>query len=420
MDLACKEFEAASGALLNRNRKTTIIGLGSWAGRQDWPLQWILPSSSVKVLGFIISPVFSLTVQLSWDHVLSGMERTLRSWRTRRLETLQQRVQVLEVFVLSKAWYIAHLLPLATSASNPVLVAPATRLRRLVADFLWAGRFRRLAFDECHTKRSAGGLGLSCPQTRAQAMLAKQACRHLAAGGRPALHLAYWLGISLQGLLPVLASAGLRLEGDPPAQYADLLSLLREVFMLTCVDTANLQVATSAAIYKEMTCTLPTPLVERVRQDLPWHHIWPRLEGPSLVATEVDLHFSLLHGLLDVQANRHHWGVAPSPGCPTCRPPAAPETVLHYFTACSRTSAAWHLLFFKATITLGVALSDEVLLFLAWPPSAARSDAAVVLAVTTFTAWAWATRSSPEVLAPHILQARVSRAARDGPLFSIM
>ncbi len=259
VDLACRDFEAASGALLNRNRKTTIIGLGSWAGCQDWPLQWILASTSVKVLGFTISPVFSTTVQLSWDSVLSGLERTLQSWRTRRLETLQQRVQVLETFVLSRAWYIAHLFPMPTSPALIGHTAPATRLRRLVADFLWAGRFRRLAFDECHAKRSAGGLGLSCPQTRAQAMMAKQTCRHLAAGGRPALHLAYWLGISLQGLLPALASTGLRLEGEPPGQYADLLTLLREVFALSCVDTANLQLATSAAIYKELTCTPPPP-----------------------------------------------------------------------------------------------------------------------------------------------------------------
>jgi hypothetical protein len=202
VDLACRDFEAASGALLNRNRKTTIIRLGSWASGQDRPLQWTLASTSVKVLGFTISPVFSNTVQLSWDSVLSGMERTLQSWRARRLETLQQWVQVLEVFVLSKAWYIAHLLLLATSPAFPGQTAPATCLRHLVADFLWAGRFRRLAFDECHAKRSAGDLGLSCPQTRAQAMLAKQTSCHLAAGGRPALHLAYWLGISLQGLLP--------------------------------------------------------------------------------------------------------------------------------------------------------------------------------------------------------------------------
>jgi hypothetical protein len=126
------------------------------------------------------------------------MGRTLRSMRSRRLETLLQRVSAMEIFILSKAWYIAHLLPLATSASSPGLEVPATRLRRLVSDFLWAGRHS----VECHAKRSAGGFGLSCPQTRAQSMLAKQACHFLAAGGRPALHLAYWIGLGLHGVLP--------------------------------------------------------------------------------------------------------------------------------------------------------------------------------------------------------------------------
>ena len=202
-DRLCREFEAASGALLNRNRKSVILGLGSWAGRMDWPLSWLQAVTSVKVLGFQVTPLFSSTVQLSWDHTLSGMEATLNSWRTRNLETLAQRVQVLETFVLSKAWYIAHLLPLATEAAGPPpLVALAVRLRRLVTAFLWVGRFWSLAFDECHAKRAAGGHGLSCPQTRAQAMRAKQACRHLAAAGRPARHLLFWLGPALEAVLP--------------------------------------------------------------------------------------------------------------------------------------------------------------------------------------------------------------------------
>jgi hypothetical protein len=77
VDLTCRDFKAASGALLNQNRKSTIIGLSSWAGHLNWPLQWLLASEHVKVLGFIISPVFSNTVQLSWDSVLIGMEQTL-------------------------------------------------------------------------------------------------------------------------------------------------------------------------------------------------------------------------------------------------------------------------------------------------------------------------------------------------------
>jgi hypothetical protein len=157
--------------------------------------------------------------------------------------------------------------------------------------------------------------------------------------------------------------------------------------------------------------------VECLRPDLAWQTIWLRLDEPSLVAKEVDLHFSLLHNLLGVWANQHHWRLANSPVCLFCRLLAAAETVLHFFTSCTRTSAAWHFLFFRATISLGRALTDESLLFLAWPPSAARVDAAVVLAVVTFAAWAWATRASSDTLVPHDLRERVRRAAEDGPLF---
>jgi hypothetical protein len=199
-------------------------------------------------------------------------------------------------------------------------------------------------------------------------MLAKQACRH------PAL--AYWLGISLLGPFPVLTSAGLRLEGDPPTQYAELLSLLREV-----TDTENIQLASGHQQGADLHLT--TPLVERVRGDLPWHLIWPRLQGPSLEAVEVYLYFSLIHGLPDVQGQQ-----APLGGRPlTCLPdlPASGSLgdhppLLHQLLQ-DLCTAAWHLLY----LTLGVAHKAETLLFLAWPSMAARSDAAVVLEVTTFT-----------------------------------
>jgi hypothetical protein len=125
-------------------------------------------------------------------------------------------------------------------------------------------------------------------------MLAKHACHFLAAEGRPALHLAYWLRISLEVLLPAMASGGLMVKGDFPVHYAGLLTLHRELFFLDWVDTGRLQEVKSTAIYKEFTLTLPAPLVES--------------RGP---------------------------------------------------------------------------LTDQALLFLAWPPEAARDDAAGVLAVIT-------------------------------------
>ena len=190
------------------------------------------------------------------------------------------------------------------------------------------------------------------------------------------------------------------------------------MFDLDCVNVNSLQEAQSKLIYREMMDTPPPPRVTRVQPDLPWDSVWPRLEVPSLDPLAVDLHFSLLHDLLPVRATLHHLRMpeAPSPDCLVCRPPAPPETSLHFFTQCSRVSAAWHFLFFKATMALGVALTDTSLLHLAWPPTTARVDASVTLAVITFTHWAWASRGQPGVLAPPELQARVREAA-SGSLF---
>jgi hypothetical protein len=182
-DEVCRDFEAVSGAILNRNRKSVILGLGSWAGRQDWPLPWLLAVPQAKVYGVTFAATYRDTVAASWDRVIGGVERTLALWMARRLPTLCQRAQALEVYALSRAWYLAQILPLPA--------AQAGRLRRAAGDFLWRGRLERLAYDELHRPLREGGLGLSCIASRADALLVKQAAHQIAAGGRPARHFAY-------------------------------------------------------------------------------------------------------------------------------------------------------------------------------------------------------------------------------------
>jgi hypothetical protein len=176
-DAVCRAFEEASGAILNRNRKTVILGLGSWEGRQEWPLPWLQAVQHAKVYGVLVGPQFSVTIAASWDFVIGGIEKVLRELTARRLPTLRQRAAALEAFAVSKAWYLAQILPLPAAA--------ATRLRRAVGDFLWRGRLERLALEELHIPFSEGGLRLSSIATRAQALLAKQACHRLAGGGAP-------------------------------------------------------------------------------------------------------------------------------------------------------------------------------------------------------------------------------------------
>jgi hypothetical protein len=65
LDEAVRDFESISGAILNWNRKSVIIGLGDWADRTEWPLSWLHVVAQVKVYGFIFAATFELTLQLS-------------------------------------------------------------------------------------------------------------------------------------------------------------------------------------------------------------------------------------------------------------------------------------------------------------------------------------------------------------------
>jgi Reverse transcriptase (RNA-dependent DNA polymerase) len=117
LDSAVKDFEAASGAILNRNQKSVIVGLGEWAGRQEWPLPWLHVAPHAKVYGFVFAASVADILCLFWDRVVSGLKATLALWRGRHLPTLLTRRLALETYALSRLWYFAQLLPTPTPLS---------------------------------------------------------------------------------------------------------------------------------------------------------------------------------------------------------------------------------------------------------------------------------------------------------------
>ena len=65
IDGVTRRFEALSGQILNRNRKSAILGLGAWAGRQDWPLPWLHAPPTLKVFGVTLAPTLEATMAAS-------------------------------------------------------------------------------------------------------------------------------------------------------------------------------------------------------------------------------------------------------------------------------------------------------------------------------------------------------------------
>ena len=62
------KFEAISGAILSRNKKSKILGIGSWRNKEDWPMEvnWLQTEKQLKLFGVIICPTYQLTVKRTW------------------------------------------------------------------------------------------------------------------------------------------------------------------------------------------------------------------------------------------------------------------------------------------------------------------------------------------------------------------
>ena len=132
------KFETTSGAILSRNEKSKVLGIGSWKKKEDWPqeVKWLKIEKQLKIFGFIICPTYQETVKKTWEKVITGFEKVLYSWSSRTLETLYQRVEVAKTFALSKLYYVAQVLPLPIKYRK--------RVEKNLSRFVFKGRHERL------------------------------------------------------------------------------------------------------------------------------------------------------------------------------------------------------------------------------------------------------------------------------------
>ena len=63
-DQVMRKFEQTSGAILSRNKKSKVMGLGSWKGKCDWPdeVKWMKNVSDMKIFGFVVCSTYKDTL----------------------------------------------------------------------------------------------------------------------------------------------------------------------------------------------------------------------------------------------------------------------------------------------------------------------------------------------------------------------
>ena len=361
-------FEAQSGAMLSRGKKSKVMGLGGWEGRNEWPqeVNWLQTVVEMKILGFTVCPQFPGTLQRTWEVILRGLQKTLFSWGGRALNTLQQRVNVLQTFALSKLWYAAQVLPLPDKILKKIESASST--------FIFQGRHERLKLDELQNPKSRGGLGLVCVSTKAECLLLRQSLRILSRQDQNCRkHLNFWLGSELQEYFPELDNQN-RVSLNRFPLHKTILEILQEGIMRQEFNPAALNMATSKSIYTSRASdVIPPPKVEGKNPGVDFLGlVYPRLNSNILEAEPKDTLFCMVHNLHPTKERLHQQHRAQDPYCPLPQCQGLIQDREHIFSSCYLVSQAWlwlrrKLLQLLPTTVGAVSTSSEDFLLLKFP-----------------------------------------------------
>ncbi len=193
-----------------------------------------------------MAPQFTVSLAASWELMIGGMEWVLHELTHPPTLHPPPAGCCHQIVCCAKCLVLSQSLPLPDSEVGLLCLA--------VGDFLWQGCLEHLVHEELYIPLSKGRLRLSSILTRAQALMAKQACQFLVAGWVGVLPATWLIGSASTSrpLSPPFVLASMP-RTFPLCTGTSLTSFLRSL--------ATPDMVISKALYVEFTSTLPCPKI---------------------------------------------------------------------------------------------------------------------------------------------------------------
>ena len=383
IDEVVSKFEICSGAILSRNMKCKVVGFGAWRDKQVWPIRWIRAVREVKMFGIYICNSYREIIRLNWEHRYVKFSETVYSWKSRFLESLSQRVEVLRIFALSRVFYVAAILPIRKTMVK--------RFETLMGKFLWnfSGKVLRVSLEDLKNTKMAGGLNLPCLSKMSESLLVSQCIKLIRSGyKRSKCHLDYWLG-DLTGSLSHNIEAE-TVAHLTPSYFECIGILLADLMVADILNSRTLLTITNKSIYRSFLADLPLPKVVR-DSGRDYSRVWVNLHSKVVDSKSRDLLFLLLHNKLPVPERLFRINLKADPYCEVCAG-AEIADITHFFCTCLRTSELWTWLKKKVsswtTPTLGNLPDFDVLNLLIASNSHEKE---IVWLVSNYVSFTWET-----------------------------
>ena len=159
-------FESATGSKINPE-KTEGLKLNEPNVRHPAfsRIKWKGPGEGLEILGILFYTNLNATIHKNWDILIKGMESTATAHKYRKL-SLKGKVLVLNMLIISQAWYAGTILPLPESK--------AKEIESVMFNFLWTGnQSNPIRRDTIYQLRDDGGLALKNPRLMVKALQLK-------------------------------------------------------------------------------------------------------------------------------------------------------------------------------------------------------------------------------------------------------
>ena len=160
-----EKFEHVSGLEMHRDparQKCSALVFGNHRDYNNWP-DWVTIKDEVKIVGIMYgnNPEKSLE-SLNSDMVRNSFNKKLFSSHGIR-GTVQQKIAFATTYLLSKIWYVSQSIMLDEKMLKEI--------DKKVRDFIYAGENERPVQAVVYRPTEYGGLGLTCPMTKARAFI---------------------------------------------------------------------------------------------------------------------------------------------------------------------------------------------------------------------------------------------------------
>ena len=364
IDMAVKKFETLSGAILSRNHKCKILGIGRWSKRVIWPLDYVITVKEIKIFGIYILNSYKSILKRNWDYRVRKFEQAVMSWSSRSIYLLSQRVQVLKTFALSRVYYVASILPMTKSVGN--------RFEKLIGKFIWtySGKLLRVALNELKLPSKRGGMGLTCIHLMSKSLFLTQFLRLLKNSTEKSIRFAdFWVGEVLKDLDSDFDQCVH--PATFPAYFQSIAFSMADALSLDIISTNNWKQITNRMVYNCNLRFLPDPKVE-IDLGYSLSDVWKLLWDPSLTSEMREILYLLIHRKLPVKERLFRINLAIDPYCEFCADELQSYQICdfeHFFCSCVRVSSVWPHIRNIILNCLQAQVSDQALITLCIPKS---------------------------------------------------